>query len=230
MREKSQWSSSRRCTLSQSRLPTPNSLKALTHHAEGILCLSQWLYLVRHVSHKANNFVQLAGINLVWFTERQVQLNCKEEGAIASCGMVPCGTIDKSLWRRVTETCLLLCTFILYMWQRERDNTKKSIPNIKTPRKKIFPEVAISHVFCDSTLPDNKSFLGFLSVSKAQGWLLISYLFTGFCLQILTGSIQSYALYRSCQHPVVLPSLQEVWPVQCLQQSALPYWLPLVLE
>lgn len=32
---------------------------------------------------------KLAGIKLVWFTERQVQLRCKEESNIALCGMVP---------------------------------------------------------------------------------------------------------------------------------------------
>lgn len=32
---------------------------------------------------------KLAGIKLVWFTERQVQLRSKEESNVALCGMVP---------------------------------------------------------------------------------------------------------------------------------------------
>lgn len=46
-----QWSSSK------DRLPTPKYLKDLTLFGEGILCLSQQPDLVRHLGHKANNFV-----------------------------------------------------------------------------------------------------------------------------------------------------------------------------
>lgn len=119
----------------------------------------------------------------------------------------------KWFWWRVTKTHLLSRTYVVYMWLRERkreryvtererereresegDNTKKSITNIKTPKEKNLAWSGLFTCFCDSTLPDSKSFLGFVSVSKAQGWLLISYLFTSFCLQILTGSIGWFSL------------------------------------
>lgn len=84
--------------------------------------------------------------------------------------------------------------YIACVWEREY--TKKDIIIIIifiTSHKGKTPYLEQSTCFSDFTLPNNKSFLWFVSLGKVQGWLLLSYLFTFFCHQILTGSIRRFS-------------------------------------
>lgn len=79
--------SSRRGTLSQSGLTTPNSLKTLIQR---VFCISHYgCTLLGMLVIKLIALFKLAGNKLAWFTERQVQLRCEEKGVIESCEMVP---------------------------------------------------------------------------------------------------------------------------------------------